>query len=168
MVTQGDTVKRSRRGGRRPQNGHIGHGGGQSGGGGGGGNGNGGGFNPNRTFDSTGPEVKIRGSASHIYEKYLQLARDVNAMGDRIMAENYLQHAEHYYRIMAAAQAQMAQWQAQQAATTQQRATGTGDQPFVQPPQPGAAPNSSTPSFNLAEGQEDSEEEENDEAEATE
>ena len=61
--------------------------------------------NPNRTFNSSGPEVKIRGSASHVYEKYLQLARDANASGDRVAAENYLQHAEHYYRIMAAAQA---------------------------------------------------------------
>src|ERR1700742_4862605 len=100
------TVKRSRRGGRRPHNGG-------NGGGGGGGN-NGGGFNPNRTYDSSGPEVKIRGSASHVYEKYLQLARDANSSGDRIMAENYLQHAEHYYRIMAATAAQQAQYQAQQ------------------------------------------------------
>ena len=91
------TVKRSRRGGRRPQHG------GNGGGGGGGNNGGGGGFNPNRTFDSSGPEIKIRGSASHVYEKYLQLARDANSGGDRVMAENYLQHAEHYYRIMAAA-----------------------------------------------------------------
>src|SRR6202000_366900 len=59
-------------------------------------------YNPNRTFDSSGPEIKVRGSASHIYEKYLQLARDANSGGDRVMAENYLQHAEHYYRIMAA------------------------------------------------------------------
>ena len=98
-------MKRSRRGGRRPQHG----------GGGGGGNNGGGGFNPNRTYDSSGPEIKIRGSASHVYEKYLQLARDANSSGDRIMAENYLQHAEHYYRIMAAAAAQQAQYQAQQA-----------------------------------------------------
>src|SRR5436305_1153746 len=107
------TVKRSRRGGRRPQ-----HGGNGGGGGGGGGNNNGGsgGFNPNRTFDSSGPEIKIRGSASHVYEKYLQLARDANSSGDRVMAENYLQHAEHYYRIMAAAAAQQAQYAAQQAA----------------------------------------------------
>ena len=70
-------MKRSRRGGRRPQHG---------GNGGGGGGGNGGGFNPNRTYDSSGPEVKIRGSASHVYEKYLQLARDANSGGDRIMA----------------------------------------------------------------------------------
>ena len=98
-------MKRSRRGGRRPQ-----HGGNGGGGGGGGGNNNGSGFNPNRTYDSSGPEVKIRGSASHVYEKYLQLARDANSGGDRIMAENYLQHAEHYYRIMAATAAQQARW----------------------------------------------------------
>ena len=81
-----------------------------------GGSNGGGGFNPNRTFDSSGPEIKIRGSATHVYEKYLQLARDANSGGDRVMAENYLQHAEHYYRIMAAQQAQQAQYQAQQAA----------------------------------------------------
>lgn len=59
----------------------------------------------NRTFDSNGPDVKIRGSASHIYEKYQSLSRDANAAGDRIGAENYMQHAEHYFRLMAAAQA---------------------------------------------------------------
>ena len=151
-------MKRSRRGGRRPQNGHNGHGGGGGGSGGGGG----GGFNPNRSYDSNGPEVKIRGSASHIYEKYLQLARDANASGDRVMAENYLQHAEHYYRIMAAAQAQQAQWQAQQAAATQARqaANGTGEQPAIQQP--------STPSFTLAESVEEADEEEGDEAETAE
>lgn len=165
--TQGDTVKRSRRGGRRPQNGHNGHSGGGGGGGGGGG------FNPNRTYDSNGPEVKIRGSASHVYDKYLQLARDANASGDRIMAESYLQHAEHYFRIMAAAQAQQAQWQAQQNANNpngqqqpqQPRPNGAGDQPYAQ--QPGA-PAGSTASFSLTENQEDSEEEEGDEAETTE
>src|SRR6201993_592273 len=90
----------------------------------------GGGYTPNRTFDSSGPEVKIRGSASHVYEKYLQLARDANSSGDRIMAENYLQHAEHYYRIMAAAAAQAAQYQAQQAAQgVQNNGQGYGQQP---------------------------------------
>lgn len=59
----------------------------------------------NRTFDSNGPDVKIRGSASHIYEKYQSLSRDANAAGDRVGAENYMQHAEHYFRLMAAAQA---------------------------------------------------------------
>jgi hypothetical protein len=53
-----------------------------------------------RNFDSNGPNVKIRGSAAHIFDRYCQLARDANASGDRIAAENYMQHAEHYYRIM--------------------------------------------------------------------
>ena len=57
-----------------------------------------------RTFDSNGPDVKIRGSAAQIYEKYQTLARDANSSGDRIGAENYLQHAEHYYRILIANQ----------------------------------------------------------------
>jgi hypothetical protein len=60
-----------------------------------------------RTYDSSGPDVKIRGTAQHIAEKYSALARDAQSSGDRVMAENYLQHAEHYYRIIAAAQAQM-------------------------------------------------------------
>lgn len=55
-----------------------------------------------RNFDSNGPDVKIRGTAAHIFERYCQLARDANASGDRIAAENYLQHAEHYFRIMTA------------------------------------------------------------------
>jgi hypothetical protein len=149
-------VKRSRRGGRRPQ-----HGGG--GGGGGGGNNNGGGFNPNRTYDSSGPEIKIRGSASHVYEKYLQLARDANSSGDRIMAENYLQHAEHYYRIMAAAAAQQAQYAAQQAAQNPQGQHSQQQQP--QPAgQPQMQPQNSGPSFSLTEG---SSEEEGEEAEAS-
>ena len=58
----------------------------------------------NRTFDSNGPDVKIRGTASHIYEKYLQLARDAQSSGDRIQGENYLQHAEHYWRVLVATQ----------------------------------------------------------------
>ncbi len=58
-----------------------------------------------RTMDSSGPDVKIRGTASHIYEKYQSLARDANSCGDRIMAENYLQHAEHYLRLINALQA---------------------------------------------------------------
>ena len=58
-----------------------------------------------RTYDSSGPDVKIRGTAQHIAEKYMALARDATSAGDRVMAENYLQHAEHYNRIIAAAQA---------------------------------------------------------------
>ena len=60
-----------------------------------------------RNYESNGPDVKIRGSAQQIAEKYAQLARDAQSSGDRVMAENYLQHAEHYNRISAAAQAQM-------------------------------------------------------------
>lgn len=152
-------MKRSRRGGRRPQHG------GNGGGGGGGGNNGGSGFNPNRTYDSSGPEVKIRGSASHVYEKYLQLARDANSGGDRIMAENYLQHAEHYYRIMAATAAQQAQLQAQQAThNPQMNQQNSGQQPQpqgqLQPVQGG----NSGPSFSLSE---ERGEEEGEEAEAS-
>jgi hypothetical protein len=56
----------------------------------------------NRVFESNGPDVKIRGPASHIAEKYLNLARDAQSSGDPISAENYLQHAEHYFRIISA------------------------------------------------------------------
>jgi hypothetical protein len=153
----GAFVKRSRRGGRRPQ-----HNNGGGGGGGGGNNGGGGGFNPNRTFDSSGPEVKIRGSASHVYEKYLQLARDSNSSGDRVTAENYLQHAEHYFRIMAAQQAQAAQYAAQQAAQNPNRQPdANGQQPQMAPQQtqPGNGP-----SFSLNEGGEGEEEGEDAEA----
>src|SRR5690349_4523179 len=59
-----------------------------------------------RNYESNGPDVKVRGNASHIAEKYLQLARDAQSSGDSVMAENYLQHAEHYFRILSAAQPQ--------------------------------------------------------------
>ncbi len=57
-----------------------------------------------RSYDSNGPDVKIRGTASHIAEKYQSLARDAISSGDLVMAENYYQHAEHYLRIIAASQ----------------------------------------------------------------
>ena len=57
-----------------------------------------------RNFESNGPDVKVRGNAAHVAEKYLQLARDAQSSGDPVLAENYLQHAEHYFRIVAAAQ----------------------------------------------------------------
>jgi hypothetical protein len=60
-----------------------------------------------RNYESNGPDVKIRGSAQQVAEKYATLARDAQSSGDRVMAENYLQHAEHYNRIIAAAQAQL-------------------------------------------------------------
>jgi hypothetical protein len=55
----------------------------------------------NQTYDSSGPEGKVRGSANQVFEKYLALARDAQSAGDRISAENYFQHAEHYYRILS-------------------------------------------------------------------
>jgi hypothetical protein len=123
-------LKRSRGRGRRPQ------------------------VNHNRAFDSTGPDVKIRGTAAHVYEKYLQLARDANSAGDRVQAENYLQHAEHYYRILMAAQSHQNGQQGfnagqPQGGTPEQRPNG-GD--YGQP-QPGSAP-----SFTLADEGEDGEE----------
>jgi hypothetical protein len=135
-------VKRSRGRGRRPQGNNNSH-------------------NPNRTFDSNGPEIKIRGSAAHVYEKYLQLARDANSAGDRVMAENYLQHAEHYYRLMSAAQAQQQQYQQQQQGQQQQNGQPNGNAN-------GRSPNGnaeyynnggSGPSFSLSEGGDDAEDE---------
>ena len=54
-----------------------------------------------RVFESNGPDIKIRGTASHVAEKYVQLARDARSSGDPVAAENYYQHAEHYYRSMS-------------------------------------------------------------------
>jgi len=127
-------VKRSRGRGRRPQ---------QS--------------NHNRAFDSTGPDVKIRGTAAHVYEKYLQLARDSGSMGDRVMAENYLQHAEHYYRILMAQGPQAGQ-PAFGGGTPQPNGNGDGrpgggDE---QPSYPQAV--TSAPSFSLADAEDAMEE----------
>lgn len=53
----------------------------------------------NRSYESNGPDVKVRGTANQIFDKYLALARDATVAGDRISAEAYYQHAEHYYRM---------------------------------------------------------------------
>jgi hypothetical protein len=57
---------------------------------------------PNRvqTFDSNGPNVKIRGNAYQVFERYVALAREAQTSGDRVAAENLYQHAEHYFRMM--------------------------------------------------------------------
>ena len=85
------------------------HRGGNGGGGGGGGGGpqirpqsGGAPLNRNHVFDSSGPDVRIRGTAQQLFEKYLQLGRDATSSGDRVMAEGYFQHAEHYFRILNA------------------------------------------------------------------
>ena len=78
---------------------------------------------PNRSYDSNGPEVKIRGTASTVYEKYQALARDATTSGDRVAAENYFQHAEHYYRVMQATKPPQ-----QPAGESEQRNDQRGDQ----------------------------------------
>lgn len=62
---------------------------------------NSGGNNRAQVFDSNGPEVRIRGTAHQIFEKYTGLAKDANSVGDLVLAESYLQHAEHYQRIIS-------------------------------------------------------------------
>jgi hypothetical protein len=74
------------------------------GGGGGSHNNNGGGNSANRVFESNGPDVKVRGTAQTVAEKYMQLGRDAQSSGDNVMAESYFQFSEHYFRVMAAAQ----------------------------------------------------------------
>src|SRR4051812_45812779 len=57
-------------------------------------------LNRNHVFDSNGPEIRVRGTAQQLFEKYLQLGRDATSGGDRVMAEGYLQYAEHYFRVL--------------------------------------------------------------------
>src|SRR5205085_5678171 len=59
-------------------------------------------MNRNHVFDSNGPDMRLRGTAQQLFEKYLQLGRDATSSGDRVMAESYFQHAEHYFRILNA------------------------------------------------------------------
>ena len=72
-----------------------------------------------RSYDSRGPDVRVRGTALHVAERYLQLARDANTASNPVAAENYLQHAEHYFRLVAAAQAEQLEGR-----TSDLRATG--------------------------------------------
>ena len=86
------------------------------------------GHNPlTRVYESNGPDVKIRGTAHHIAEKYIQLARDAQSSGDPVSSEGYLQHAEHYFRLIAAAQAQYAQQNPNQPQQVYQRPDLDGD-----------------------------------------
>ena len=124
-----------------------GPGGGQGGGGGersggynngggrrqGGGNGSGSGVPlRNQVFDSNGPDVRVRGNAFQIYEKYQTLARDAASSGDRVAAENFLQHAEHYYRIIEVinenSAAEQRRYQPSQDASSNEAPQNNGDQ----------------------------------------
>jgi hypothetical protein len=106
-----------------------------------------------RVYESNGPDVKIRGTASHIAEKYIQLARDSQSSGDPVAAENYYQHAEHYFRLIAVAQEQFRQQNPYYNAQPQQGQSGAqgaaddnyddGDdegQPFLGQNEPSYAP----------------------------
>ena len=87
--------------------------------------------NTNRNYESNGPDVKIRGNAAHIADKYTTLARDALSSGDRVIAENYLQHAEHYNRIVLANNAARDEAQALQA-KNQPADRDDDDQPDMQ------------------------------------
>ena len=75
-----------------------------------------------RSYDSRGPDIRIRGTALHVAERYLQLARDANTASNPVAAENYLQHAEHYFRLMAAAQAEQFEGQTSDGRATEHSA----------------------------------------------
>src|SRR5215470_17243124 len=62
----------------------------------------GGGHNKGQGYEGGGQELRVRGNAYQVLEKYLQLARDAGSAGDRVAAENFLQHADHYYRVLSA------------------------------------------------------------------
>ncbi|HKM64471.1 MAG TPA: DUF4167 domain-containing protein [Acidisphaera sp.] len=104
---------------------------------GGGGGGGGGGairhhsgnvpLNRNHVFDSNGPDVRVRGTAQQLFEKYLQLGRDATSSGDRVMAESYFQHAEHYFRILNAMNQAAQQNQQQGGQQHQRRPNGNGE-----------------------------------------
>ena len=97
-------------------------------------NGNRRGQNPlTRVFELNGPDVKIRGTAAHIAEKYVQLARDSQTSGDHVAAENYLQHAEHYFRMISAAQAQFQQGQGYSGRPEDQRDDSEEDEEPMMP-----------------------------------
>ncbi|MDF1854158.1 DUF4167 domain-containing protein [Pseudooceanicola sp.] len=75
----------------------------------------------NRVFDSSGPEGKVRGTPQQIIEKYNQLARDAQLGNDRVAAENFQQHAEHYLRMLSEAQREQEQRREQQEQENRQR-----------------------------------------------
>ena len=101
--------------------------------------------NPNRpqqprriqTFESSGPSVKIRGNAYQVFERYVALAREAATSGDRIAAENYYQHAEHYFRVMNLNGEGQANQQAPRPMTPADTEMGMGADPEAESDQPG-------------------------------
>jgi hypothetical protein len=109
-----------------------------------------------QTFDSNGPSVKIRGNAYQVFERYLALAREAQSSGDRIAAENFFQHAEHYFRVMNAnGEGFQNQQRQQQMPAENEGFDGDGEQPeeaqVVQvqhaPPPPPPQDDDQLPSF---------------------
>jgi len=100
-----------------------------------------------QTFDSSGPDVRIRGSAWQVHERYLNLARDAVMVGDRVAAENFFQHADHYYRMINLnGEGRPQQGQHPQQGQGQPQAPGGGPQPHMangqgNGPQHGQGPN---------------------------
>jgi hypothetical protein len=106
-----------------------------------------------RSFESNGPDVKIRGTALHIAEKYVQLARDAQTSGDRVAGESYLQHAEHFFRIVAAAQAQMPQPQVQPQSNAREGSDEDEDSGAVDSDRSSPSERTQQPSFGLSDPQ---------------
>ena len=90
-------------------------------------------LNRNHVFDSNGPDIRVRGTAQQLFEKYLQLGRDATSGGDRVMAEGYFQHAEHYFRILNAMNQAAQQNQQPQNGQYQQRRPYQGGEDGQQP-----------------------------------
>jgi hypothetical protein len=82
----------------------------------------------NRVFDSSGPEGKVRGTPQQIIEKYNQLARDAQLSNDRVAAENFQQHAEHYTRMLAEAMKEQQERQQQGGNPNYNQQNGAGNQ----------------------------------------
>ncbi len=94
-------------------------------------------LNRNHVFDSSGPDMRVRGTAQQLFEKYLQLGRDATGAGDRVMAESYFQYAEHYFRILNAMNLAAQQGTQQGGNTNQQRRyQQDGDEQDEGEPQP--------------------------------
>ena len=87
MRSSGKSRNKNRNNGRRPNPGNV----------------------INRVFDSAGPEGKVRGTPQQIIEKYQSLAHDSQLSGDRVSAENFQQHSEHYARLLLEAQKEIAE-----------------------------------------------------------
>jgi hypothetical protein len=92
----------------------------------------------NQTFESNGPDGKIRGTAQQVLDRYLALGRDATSAGDPIAAEGFFQHAEHYFRMLnAEAAAHEAARPVERAANFERSEDEAGEE--TPPPPPGAA-----------------------------